>query len=133
VLAGDVRCRLWVATDAVETDFTAKLVEERPGGPAITLATGIVRTRFRDGYDRVARLDPGVPFEIEIELSPVAVRLAPGTCIRLDVSSSDFPNFDRNHNTGHAFWADAELREARQTVFNDATRPSRLVVDVLPL
>jgi putative CocE/NonD family hydrolase len=133
LLMGSATCVLWAATDAVETDFTATLVEERPDGLAIGLATGIVRTRFLDGYDRVVRLEPGTPYELVIELSPVGVRLAPGTRIRLDISSSDFPNFDRNHNTGHEYWADAELRVARQTVFNDSERPSRLVVDVLAL
>jgi uncharacterized protein len=133
LLAGAAHCELWVTSDAVETDFTAKLVEERPGGPAIGLATGIVRTRYLEGYHRVVRLQPGTPRRIVIELSPVGVRLARGTRLRLEISSSDFPNFDRNHNTGGAFWADAELRPARQTVFSDADRPSRLVLDVLPL
>ena len=126
-------CVLWAATDAVETDFTANLVEVRPDGLPITLAGGILRTRFLQGYDRTVRLEPGSPHELVIELSPACVLLRRGSRIRLDVSSSDFPNFDRNHNTGRDFWADAELKVARQTVFNDAERPSRLVLDAIPL
>ncbi len=133
LLVGDVKCVLWAATDAVETDFTAKLVEVRPDGLAVGLASGILRTRFMDGYDRVVRLEPGVPCELTVELSPVGVRLRAGSRIRLDVSSSDFPNFDRNHNTGRDYWADEELRPAQQTIFNDAEHPSRLVLSALPL
>jgi uncharacterized protein len=133
LLVGDASVVLWVATDAVETDFTAKLVEERRAGPAVGLATGILRTRYLDGYDRVLRLEPGRPYELTIDLSPIGILLRRGTRLRLDISSSDFPNFDRNHNTGRDYWADAELRIARQTVFNDAERPSRLRVHALPL
>jgi putative CocE/NonD family hydrolase len=131
VLVGDVSCVLWAATDGVETDFTAKLVEVRPDGPAIALTRGMLRTRFLHGYDRVTRLEPGRPTELRIELGPVGVRLRAGSRIRLDVSSSDFPNFDRNHNTGRDFWSDPELRTARQTIFNDREHPSRLIVPVL--
>ena len=132
LLVGDATCVLWAATDGIETDFTATLVEERPDGLAIGLAAGILRTRYLEGYDRVVRLEPGAPHELTIELSPVGIRLAAGSRIRLDVSSSDFPNFDRNHNTGRDYWSDTELRPARQTVFNDADRPSRLVLHALP-
>ena len=124
---------LWASTDGVETDFTAKLVEVRPDGLAVALASGILRTRFLRGYDDVVRLEPGEPYELTIELSPVGVLLRRGSRIRLDVSSSDFPNFDRNHNTGSDFWSDTELRTAQQTIFNDAAHPSRLVVCVQPL
>lgn len=131
LLAGDVTCVLWTASDGVETDFTAKLVEVRPAGSAIALCQGILRTRFMHGYDTVARLEPGRPYELAIEVGPVAVRLRAGSRLRLDVSSSDFPNFDRNHNTGRDFWSDPTLRTARQTVFNDREHPSRLIVPVL--
>jgi uncharacterized protein len=103
----------------------------RRDGLAIALTRGILRTRFLHGYDRVARLEPGRPYELRIELGPVGVRLRAGSRIRLDVSSSDFPNFDRNHNTGRDAWSDPELRTARQTIFNDREHPSRLIVPVL--
>lgn len=131
-LIGSVDCVLWVASDAVETDFTAKVVEVRPDGLAIALSTGILRTRYLDGYDRVVRLEPGRTYELTIPMSPVGVLLRRGSRIRLDLSSSDFPNFDRNHNTGRDYWSDPELRIARQTVFSDPERPSRLVLPVFP-
>jgi uncharacterized protein len=67
-----------------------------------------------------------------VPLNPIAVLFRKGERIRLYVSSSDFPNFDRNHNTGRDYWSDAELRTARQTVFHDAAMPSRLILPVIP-
>jgi putative CocE/NonD family hydrolase len=131
MLVGDVACVLWAASDGSETDFTAKLVEVRPDGPAIALCQGILRTRFLHGYDTVTRLEPGRPYELTIELGPVGVLLCAGSRLRLDVSSSDFPNFDRNHNTGRDFWSDPTLRTARQAIFTDREHPSRLIVPVL--
>jgi putative CocE/NonD family hydrolase len=131
LLAGDVACVLWAASDGPETDFTAKLVEVRRDGLAVALCQGILRTRFMHGYDTVARLEPGRPYELAIELGPVGVLLRAGSRLRLDVSSSDFPNFDRNHNTGRDFWSDPTLRTARQTIFTDREHPSRLIVPVL--
>jgi hypothetical protein len=132
LVIGDASCTLWVATDAPETDFTAKLIEVRPDGLSVELAWGIIRTRYLDGYDSVVRLEPGTPRELTIGLGPVGVRFAPGSRIRLDISSSDFPNFDRNHNTGADYWSDAELRPARQTVFSDRQRPACLTLPVCP-
>ena len=127
-LIGDVRCVVWIASDAPETDFTAKLVEVRPDGLTIGHSTGIFRTRYLDGYDNEVSLEPGEPYEIVIEMSPIGISFQPGSRIRLDISSSDFPNFDRNHNTGEPFWRDGELRTARQTIFHDRNRPSRLLL-----
>ncbi len=101
-------------------------------GTAVNLTYGIVRARYRNGYESPALLEPGETCEYTIRLNPVGVLLRPGQRLRLDVSSSDFPNFDRNHNTGADFWSDAELRTARQTVFHDQERPSRLILPVIP-
>ena len=64
--------------------------------------------------------------------NPTGILLKPGQRLRLYISSSDFPNFDRNHNTGKPYWSDPELRPAQQTVFHDGERPSRLVLPVIP-
>jgi putative CocE/NonD family hydrolase len=132
LVVGDVRCILWVASDAPETDFTAKIVEVRPDGLAIAVSTGIFRTRYLNGYDGDVRLEPGRPYELTISLSPVGIEFERGSRIRLDISSSDFPNFDRNHNTGDAFWRDAALRVARQTVLHDRDHPSRVELPTQP-
>ena len=124
---------LWIASDAPDTDFTAKLVDVRPDGSAVNVTYGILRCRYREGFERrAAPLEPGRPYEIEIVLNPTAILFGRGHRIRLDVSSSDFPNFDRNHNTGRDFWSDSELRPAWQSVFHDRARPSRLILPLIP-
>ena len=74
LVIGDASCTLWVSTDGPETDFTAKLVEVRPDGLSVELATGIIRTRYLNGYDSALRLEPGVPVRLTIGLGPVGVR-----------------------------------------------------------
>ena len=130
---GPVALKLWASTSAPDTDFTAKLIDVHPSGLAVNLTYGIVRGRYREGYNRPKLMEPGRPYEFTIRLNPVGVRFLKGHRIRLDVSSSDFPNFDRNHNTGADFWSDAEFRAARQTLYHDRERPSRLILPVMPL
>jgi putative CocE/NonD family hydrolase len=77
-------------------------------------------------------LEPGEVVEYTIKLNPIGCMFKPGQKLRLYVSSSDFPNFDRNHNTGKDYWSDAELRTAQQTIFHSADRPSHLVLPVIP-
>lgn len=130
-VVGRVSVDLWIGSDAPDTDFTVKLVDVRPDGSAVNVSYGILRCRYRDGYATdAAPLQPGHSYRIEIALNPTAIEFGAGHRIRLDVSSSDFPNFDRNHNTGRDFWSDTELRLARQTVFHDRDRPSRLRLPV---
>lgn len=129
---GPVSVTLWIGSDAPDTDFTAKLIDQRPDGSAVNVTYGIVRCRYRDGYGTEATaLIPGQAYCIEIVLNPTAIVFGAGHCIRLDISSSDFPNFDRNHNTGRDFWSDPEMRSARQVVFHDRDHPSRLVLPVI--
>lgn len=129
---GPVTLTLWAATDGPDTDWTAKLALVQENGLAINLTYGILRARYRDGYDRPSLLEPGKPYEFAIALNPIAVRFKKGQRIRLYVASSDFPNFDRNHNTGADYWSDPVLRPARQTVFHDQAKPSRLILPVIP-
>ena len=124
--------KLWVSSSCPDTDFTAKLIDVHPDGLAVNVTYGILRTQYRDRYDDPTLIDPGVPYELTIELKPTAILFKAGHRIRLDVSSSDFPNFDRNHNTGRNDAEDAELRAARQSIYHDAQRPSRLVLPVIP-
>ena len=123
---------LYASSSARDTDFTAKLIDVHPNGLAVNLSYGIMRTSYRSGYENPAPMQPGQPYEFTINLGPTGIRFGEGHRIRLDIASSDFPNFDRNHNTGADFWSDAELRVAHQTVFHDKTRPSRLVLPVIP-
>jgi putative CocE/NonD family hydrolase len=130
---GPVSLKLWVSTDAPDTDFTAKLIDVFPDGSAVNVTYGILRCQYRDGFAVTAPpMQPGEVYALEVALNPTGIVFKKGHRIRLDISSSDFPNFDRNHNTGRDFWSDAELRPARQTVFHDHARPSRLVLPVIP-
>ena len=131
-VTGPVTLKLWAASTAPDTDFTAKLIDVHPDGLAVNLTYGILRASYRNGMDKPSLIEPGRPYEYMVKLNPTGMLFQRGHRIRLDVSSSDFPNFDRNHNTGADFWSDAELRVARQTVFHDTERPSRLVLPVIP-
>ena len=130
---GPVRLKLWASTDAPETDFTAKLAIVHEDGLCVNLTYGIIRTSYRDGYDRVAYTKPNTPYLYDIKLNPVGCRFQKGQRIRLYVSSSDFPNFDRNHNTGKPYYSDTELRVAHQTVFHTGEMASHLVLPVVAL
>jgi putative CocE/NonD family hydrolase len=131
-IIGPVELKLWASSSAVETDFTAKLIDVHPNGLAVNLSYGIMRTSYRSGYENLAPMQPGQPYEFTINLGPTGIRFGEGHRIRLDIASSDFPNFDRNHNTGADFWSDAELRTAHQKVYHDREHPSRLVLPLTP-
>jgi putative CocE/NonD family hydrolase len=131
LLAGPVRCHLFAASDAPDTDFVARLIEVGADGLAINISQGIRRARYRLGYDREVLLTPGEPAEFVIEMLAVGIRFRRGSRIRLDIASADFPSFDRNHQTGKPFQSDPELRVARQTVLHDHAHPSRIVLPVI--
>ena len=128
---GPIRLNLWASTDAPETDFTAKLAIVHEDGLCVNLTYGIMRTTYREGYDQTAYNEPNKPYEYEIKLNPVGCRFQKGQRIRLYISSSDFPNFDRNHNTGKPYWSDTELRTAHQTIHHTEHMPSHLVLPII--
>ena len=123
---------LWIASSARDTDFTAKLVDVFPDGTARALNDGILRARYRESKTRTVLLTPGQPAEITIDVGATSNLFQAGHRIRLDISSSNFPRFDRNPNTGGVFGEDSELLRAQQSVLHDAKHPSRLVLPVVP-
>ncbi len=133
VLAGDVVVTLHAASTAVDTDFTARLCLVDPDGLSVNLKEGIVRARYRDSLSEPSPIEPGRVYEYRIALGPLALRMAPGERLRLDVSSSDFPQWDRNLNTGGQLGNEgpAAVVVARQTVLHDRARPSRVTLPVL--
>ena len=128
VLLGDAAVDLYASSTARDTDFTARLCVVDRDGRSTNLKEGIVRARFRDSLAEPSLLEPGEVYRFSIPLGPVGVRLAAGQRIRLDVSSSDFPQWDRNLNTGGPLGAEPASAAvvATQAVFHDSTRPSRL-------
>ena len=131
-ITGPVTLKLWAATDCPDTDWAAKLAVVLADGLCVNLTYGIMRARYRDGYEQPSLLEAGKPYEYVIALNPIAILFKKGQRIRLYISSSDFPNFDRNHNTGRDYWSDTELRISRQTVFHDPIMRSRLTLPVIP-
>ena len=131
-VTGPLSLALWIASSARDTDFTGKLVDVVPDGTARAINDGILRVRYRRSRTSPELLVPGEPTEITIDLGATSNLFRAGHRIRLEVSSSNFPRFDRNPNTGGVFGEDAELRRADQTVFHDRARPSRLVLPVIP-
>jgi putative CocE/NonD family hydrolase len=131
-VTGPLSVTLWIASSARDTDFTAKLVDVFPDGTARALNDGILRARYRKSKTKPELLNPGEPTEITIDVGATSNLFRAGHRIRLDISSSNFPRFDRNPNTGGTFGEDAELRRAEQTVFHDGRRPSRLMLPVIP-
>jgi uncharacterized protein len=131
-VTGPVTLTLWVASSARDTDFTGKLVDVSPDGTARALADGILRARYRHDKSHPTLLTPGQPVELTIDLGATSNLFRAGHRVRLEVSSSNFPRFDRNPNTGGTFGEDTELLRAQQVVFHDRVRPSRLILPVVP-
>ena len=131
-ITGPVTVKLWAASSARDTDFVAKLIDVWPDGFAQELCHGIVRARYRDSFDRPSLIEPGAVYEYTIRMNPTSNLFNPGHRIQIYITSSDFPNFDRNHNTGGDDYAEATLVAARQTIFHDRVRPSRVVLPVIP-
>jgi putative CocE/NonD family hydrolase len=131
-VTGPVRVILYVSTSAPDTDFTAKVVDVSPDGSAINLCDGILRLRYRDSIERPALARPGQVYPIAIDAGVTSNEFAPGHRIRLEVSSSNFPHYDRNPNTGRAVADEKEMRRTRQTVYHDRSRPSQLLLPVIP-
>ncbi len=130
VITGRVTVRLWASSDGPDTDFTAKLCDVYPDGRSMLVADGIVQARHRNSLTIEEFLAPGEPERFTIDLWSTALVFAAGHRIRLDVSSSNWPRFSVNPNTGGLFGADETKRIARQTVYHDASRPSSLELPV---
>ena len=131
-VTGPVKLVLYAASSAPDTDFTAKLVDVHPEGKAYNLCEGIIRARYRRGRDQPALLEPGQARQFDIDLWVTSNLFRAGHRIRAEVSSSNFPRFDRNPNSGEPFGTDTELLPAKQSVFHDRDHPSHLVLPVIP-
>ena len=131
-VTGPVKVILHAASSAPDTDFTAKLVDVYPDGKAYNLCDGIQRARYRESFTQPMLIKPGQTYRYEIDLWVTSNLFQPGHRIRLEISSSNFPRFDRNPNTGHDFGADAELAKAQQTIFHDRAHPSYVLLPIIP-
>jgi putative CocE/NonD family hydrolase len=131
-VTGTVRAILFVSTSAPDTDFTAKLVDVFPDGHARNLTDGILRLRYRHSLEQPELAKPAEIYRIEIDAGVTSNVFLPGHRIRLEVSSSNFPRFDRNPNTGTVIADETNFRTARQTVYHGPQHPSHLLLPVIP-
>ena len=131
-VTGPIKVVLYSATDGLDTDWTAKLMDVSPTGYAMLLCDGIIRARFRDSLSDPTLLEPNRVYEYEIDVGVTGNVFRRGHRIRIDISSSNFPRFDRNLNTGHELGADAEMRAANQTVHHSRQYPSHVLLPVIP-
>jgi hypothetical protein len=132
-VTGPIELRLFVASSARDTDFTGKLVDVYPDGRAMILTEGILRARYRDSFTEPELLEPGKVYELWLNLWATANVFLPGHRVRLEVSSSNFPRFDRNSNTGGEITRETadQYQPAINRIFHDAEHPSRLILPII--
>lgn len=137
-IAGPVELRLWLACDAPDADIHAKLVDLHPPTPddpegfAMNLCEGVLRLRYRDSWSKPVAMEPGAMYAVTVSLFPVANRFQRGHRLRLDIAGSNFPHFDINPNSGEPEGSFEHPRKAETRIFVGASRPSHLVLPVIP-
>ena len=135
-VTGPIEMHLWASSSAVDTDFTAKLIDvfppgdDYPEGLAINITDSIIRARYRNGWERPELMTPGEPYEFVFQLYPTSNIFQRGHSIRLDISSSNWPRFDVNPNTGGPLGLERTYQVAQQSVYHDAECPSRIILPI---
>ena len=130
-VTGRVLVKLFASSSAGDTDFTAKLVDVHPNGYAQHLLDGIIRARYRNSFQKPELITPGQIYEYTIDLWSVSHVFEKGHKIQLEISSSNFPHYDRNPNTGHKFGEDAEVEKATQKIYHDRLHASHILLPVV--
>jgi uncharacterized protein len=131
-VTGPVNVRLWAQSTSADTDFTAKLTVVKPDGRVINLNSGILRTSFRDSLSDPTPTTPDRPYEYQIHVWPTSYEFRTGDRIRLEISSSDYPEFAPNPNSGAPFGMDGATRTAVQTILHDREHQSAVTLPVIP-
>ncbi len=137
-VTGRLIVKLWAASNATDTDFTAKLIDvyppsaDFPAGVDLNIADSIVRARYRNGAGKAQLLEPGKPYEFAIEMYPTSLVFKRGHRIRLDISSSNFPRFDVNPNTGEPLNENRRWRIAENSIYSDPQHPSHIILPLIP-
>ncbi len=131
-VTGNPVVELYASSSAPDTDFFVRLVDVAPDGMARDISLGMVRARYREGLDHPKLLEPGQVVKYSIRMNPTSNAFLPGHRIRLDVTSSDFPNYDRNHNTASDQNADAKLEVAKQVVHHGGVKTTRIILPWIP-
>ena len=138
-VTGPVSLELYVKSSAIDTDFTGKLVDVGPDGFAQNMTEGILRARYRDSRETPSLLNPGQVYKLTIDLWATSNVFKKGHALRLEVSSSNFPRFDRNLNNGESRYVKTQeashdhFVSATNVVLHDAEHPSALVLPIVPV
>jgi hypothetical protein len=130
-VTGPVTLELFASSSAVDTDFMGKLVDVGPDGFAQNLTEGILRMRYRDSQEKPALMNPGQVYKISIDMWATSNVFKKGHRLRLEISSSNFPRFDRNMNTGEDAASARKGVPATNTIYHDAEHPSALILPVV--
>ncbi|HYK91703.1 MAG TPA: CocE/NonD family hydrolase [Acidobacteriota bacterium] len=137
-VTGPIDVKLWASSSSLDTDFTAKLLDvhppsaDFPGGIDMNLEDGIIRARFRNSLERQELMKPDTIYEFTIQLYPTSNVFKAGHRIRLDISSSNFPRFDVNPNTGEPLNSHRRVVTATNTVYHDVAHPSHVILPIIP-
>lgn len=131
-VTGPVSARLFVSTSARDTDFTVKLVDVHPDGRALNICDGIVVGRRREFLEKPSLLTPGKTYELEVDLWATSQVFKRGHRVRVEISSSNFPRFARNLNTGQPPGTSTTFVKAHQSIYHDPSRPSYIRLPVIP-
>ena len=131
-VTGPITVTLYASTSALDTDFTAKLVDVEPSGYARNLTDGIIRARFRHPKQPTSFIEPNKVYEYQIDLWATSNLFKKGHKIRLEISSSNFPRFDRNTNTGGEIGTDETFESALQTIYHTKQYPSHVKLPIIP-
>jgi putative CocE/NonD family hydrolase len=131
-VTGPVTATIYFSTDVVDTDITVKLVDVDPQGVAFQLSYGIARARYRNSYARPELLEPGEVYAVDVELQPTSNYFRKGHCIRVEVSSSNFPFYARNLNCGGNHCTTTERKPAHTRILHSVEHPSHIVLPVVP-
>jgi uncharacterized protein len=132
-VTGPVRVKLFASTSARDTDFWAQLTDVFPNGYSMHLTEGIIRGRYSESLEMPKLLSPNTVYEFDIDLWITSNVFLKGHRMRLDISSSSFPKYDRNPNSGNKFGEDSEMMVAAQTVYHSERYPSRVILPVIPV
>ena len=133
-VTGPITMHLWISSSAVDTDFTAKLIDaypagqDHPEGLAINITDSIIRARYRNGWESPELMTPGEAYELVFQLYPTSNVFRKGHRVRLDISSSNWPRFDVNPNTGGPLGRDRAYKVATQTIYHESNRASHIVL-----
>jgi len=137
-VTGEIRVKFWASSSALDTDFTAKLVDvyppntDYPGGFDLNIGDGIMRARYRDSRTEEKLMTPSDVYEFEVRLYPTSNVFKKGHRIRVDLAGSNFPRFDVNPNTGEPLNENRRTMKAINTIYHDKSRPSHILLPVIP-